>query len=285
MYSREITRQHRAAIVIAIDQSCSMSGRMLLKGWDLSKAEVVSMVTGRLIDELILRSCRDGNYRYYYDIALVGYSGDEIYPLFGKEIKFYPITMLAEQEISKIPYALEYKTLHNGVCSLKEKVSQWVKPQAKGATPMYKMLTHVTKLVSEWCAKSDNMDSFPPMVFNITDGEASDANYDMLRNAAKHLRSTGTSDGNTLFFNIHISSEIKNSSIVFPNVHEVPIEIRNAHLLMDMSSVMPVQLHDYIGKCRSQNGHPPYIAMSYNASMSELVMTLNIGTRSLVVGL
>lgn len=284
MYSQEITRQHRSAIVIAIDQSCSMSGRMQLNGWDLSKAEVVSLVTGRLIDELILRSCRDGDYRYYYDIALIGYSGDGIYPLFGEEIKFYPITMLAENKISKTRYSLEYKTLHEGICAFNERVSQWVKPYAKGATPMFKMLTHVIKLVEEWCSKEENMDSFPPMVFNITDGEASDANYDMLRNAAKHLRSTGTSDGNTLFFNIHISAEIKNSSIVFPNVHEVPIEIRNAHLLMDMSSVMPEQLHGYIGQCRSQSGLPPYIAMGYNTSMAGLIAILNIGTRSIVVG-
>lgn len=284
MYSQEITRQHRSAIVIAIDQSCSMSGRMQLNGWDLSKAEVVSLVTGRLIDELILRSCRDGDYRYYYDIALIGYSGDGIYPLFGEEIKFYPITMLAENKISKTRYSLEYKTLHEGNCTFNERVSQWVKPHAKGATPMFKMLTHVIKLVEEWCSKEENMDSFPPMVFNITDGEASDANYDMLRNAAKHLRSTGTSDGNTLFFNIHISAEIKDSSIVFPNVHEVPIEIRNAHLLMDMSSVMPEQLHGYIGQCRSQSGLPPYIAMGYNTSMAGLIAILNIGTRSIVVG-
>ena len=37
MYSQEVTRRHRAAIVVAIDQSCSMSGRMTLNGWDLSK--------------------------------------------------------------------------------------------------------------------------------------------------------------------------------------------------------------------------------------------------------
>lgn len=285
MYSQEITRRHRAAIVIAIDQSCSMGGLMMLNGWKLSKAEVVSMVTGRLIDELIMRSCRDGRHRHYYDIALLGYSGDEVYPLFGKKIKFYPITALAEQDVEKVTYTLDYKTLNGGIIPLHDEVSLWVKPDAQGATPMYKMINSVTNLVEEWCANEENKDSFPPLVFNITDGEASDANYDMLRSAANRLRNTGTSDGKTLFLNIHISSESNRAPIVFPSALEVPIEIRHAHLLMDMSSVLPEQLYPYIGTCRTQISKPPYIAMSYNASMAELATMLNIGSRSLVVGL
>jgi hypothetical protein len=285
MYSQEITRRHRAAIVIAIDQSCSMGGYMELNGWRLSKAEAVSMVTGSLIDELIMRSCRDGGYRYYYDIALIGYSGDEIYPLFGREIKFYPITMFAEQEVEKIAYALDHKSFNRGVVPIHREVSQWVKPKAVGATPMCKMINTVTTIVAEWCAKEENCDSFPPLVFNITDGEASDANYDMLRSAAYRLRNTGTTDGKTLFMNIHISAESNHERIVFPSSQEVPIEIRHAHLLMDMSSVLPEQLHSYIRDNRRHFSKPPYIAMSYNASMSELVTALNIGTRSLVVGL
>ena len=285
MYSQEITRRHRAAIVIAIDQSCSMSGNMHLNGWNLSKAEVVSMVTGYLIDELIMRSCRDGSYRHYYDIALIGYSGEEIYPLFGQEIKFYPITSFVGTKVEKIPYLLDHKTLNKGVLALYKNVSQWVKPEAKGATPMYKMITSVTALVTEWCSREENKDSFPPLVFNISDGEASDGNYDMLRNAANNLRKTGTSDGKTLFMNIHIASDGGRERIVFPNAHEVPIEIRHAHLLMDMSSILPEQFYPYIGTSRTSISKPPYIAMSYNASMSELVTMLNIGSRSLVVGL
>ena len=285
MYTQEITRRHRAAIVIAIDQSTSMSGRMELNGWDLSKAEVVSMVVGRLIDELVLRSHRDGGYRHYYDIALVGYSGDRVYSLLGEEMTFYPITMLAGREVPRTTYALGYRTLRGGTHSFQEEVSQWVKPCAQGATPMYKMISMVTNLVAEWCDREENRDSFPPLVFNVTDGEASDAGYDMLRSAAHRLQATGTNDGKTLFVNVHISSDTSHAPILFPNIHEVPLSIRHAHLLMDMSSVMPESLHPYICECRSGFSRPPYIAMSYNASMSELVAMLNIGSRSLVVGL
>ena len=129
------------------------------------------------------------------------------------------------------------------------------------------------------------MDSFPPLVFNITDGEASDANYEMLRAAAHKLQNISTTDGKTLVMNIHISSDTNHTSILFPTGYEVPLEIRHAHLMMDMSSVIPEQLHPYISKCRPVIGRPPYIAMSYNASMAELIAILNIGSRSVSIGI
>ena len=285
MYSQEITRCHRAAIVIAIDQSCSMSGQMVLHGVLLSKAEAVSMVVGQLIDELIMRSNRDGEYRYYYDIAVVGYSGDKVYSLIGDELRFYPITILAGRDVPHTTYTFNYNTINNRDCSFQEEVSLWVNARAQGATPMHKMICCVTDLVADWCSREENRDSFPPLVFNVTDGEASDASYDMLRCAARNLRSTGTSDGNTLFMNIHISSDTSHTPILFPNINEVPLSIRHAHLLMDMSSTMPNHLHHYVCKCRANFAEAPYFAMSYNSSMSELIAIINIGSRSLVVGL
>lgn len=285
MYSQEITRRHRAAIVIAIDQSSSMSARMNLNGCNLSKAEVVSMVTGHLIDELIMRSFRDNGYRYYYDIALLGYSGTEVYPLIGETIEFIPITRLAARNVKRIPYKLSYATLNSGVNSFYEEVSLWVPPRAEGATPMYKMVNTVTELVASWCAKEENKESFPPLVFNVTDGEISDGSYEKLRSAASRLKNTGTLDGKTLFVNTHITSNTSYESIIFPNVNEVPISIHYAHLLMDISSVMPEQFHSYIELCRPGFVRPPYIAMSYNSSMSELIAMLNIGSRSLILGL
>ena len=285
MYSQEITRLHRAAIVIAIDQSCSMAGRMELNNWDLSKAEVVSMVAGRLIDELIMRSHRDNGYRHYYDIALIGYSGDSVYSLLGEKMEFHPITMLAGRTVRRVPYALSYNTMRGGRATFLESVSMWVEPKAQGGTPMYKMLESVISLVDDWCSREENRDSFPPLVFNITDGEASDMDYEMLRRASHRLQQTATNDGNTLFFNVHISTHTHRAPLLFPTPHEVPISERYAHLLMDMSSIMPEQFHRYICECRPSFSQPPYIAMSYNASMSELVAMLNIGSRSLVTGL
>lgn len=285
IYSQEITRKHRAAIVIAIDQSSSMSGGIELQGCNISKAEAVSMVTGQLIDELIMRSYRDGNYRHYYDIALIGYSQDRVYSLLGDRIAFYPITGLAGRNVARTSYRFPHNTMEKGICYFTEEISMWVEPRAEGATPMYKMLNCVTELVEEWCSKEENSESFPPLIFNVTDGEVSDGSEDMLRSAALRLRKSGTKDGNSLFMNIHISSDSSHKPILFPTPCEVPLAIRYAHLLMDMSSVLPEPFNQYVKECRQYFAQPPYIAMSYNASMSELVAMLNIGTRSLTIGL
>ena len=97
------------------------------------------MVVGRLIDELVVRSHRDGGYRHYYDIALVGYSGERVYSLLGDELTFYPITMLAGREVPRTTYALGYRTLQSDRYTFQEEVSLWVQPRAEGATPMYKV--------------------------------------------------------------------------------------------------------------------------------------------------
>lgn len=285
MYSQEITRCHRAAIVIAVDQSSSMSGRLGLNGASLTKAEAVTMVAGSLIDELILRSCRDNGYRHYYDIAIVGYSGERVYSLLGDELCFYPITALAGRKVDKIPYAMDYHTLNFGVVDMRENVSMWIEPRAEDATPMYKMICTVTDLVRTWCKKEENRDSFPPIVFNITDGETSDATDEMLIAASERLKATSTTDGNTLFVNIHLSSDSTHPQMMFPTTREIPFGVRYAKQLIEMSSVLPPQFNEFVSECRPAHGTPPYVAMSYNSSIAELIAMLNIGSRSVKMGL
>ena len=257
---------------------------MELNGEEVSKADVVALVTGRLIDELIMRSFCGDSYRYYYDIAILGYSNDCIYPLLGEDDGFYPITTLAARKVEHSTYRLPYNTLNGEKNHFFEKVSMWIKPRAEGNTPMYKAITRVTELVSKWCANEENRDSFPPVVFNITDGEASDGADEMLRAAASRLKETGTRDGATLFANVHISSSENQHPIIFPTAAELPEAVRYATLLMDMSSVVPPQFNDHVCACRSQFAEPPYVAMSYNASISELIAMLNIGSRSSRIG-
>ena len=281
MYTQEITRCHRAAMVIAIDQSCSMAERLCFNGNDMSKAEIVSIVTGRLIDELLLRSLRDDGYRNYYDVAIVGYSGNEVYPLLGNTINFVPITALAEQSVEKRTFALRYNMPQGDTTLLFEEVSMWVEPRAEGATPMLKMLTQLYDLVRKWCSEPQNVDSFPPIICNITDGEASDGTAEQLIDAACRIRDLRTKDGNVIFANTHLSSNNSIRSTIFPRAGEIYFESRQARTLAEMSSVLPSQFQEYAALCRKDFATPPFLAMSYNASISELIAILNIGTRSL----
>ena len=82
--------------------------------------------------------------------------------------------------------------------------------------------------------------------------------------------------------NIHISSNTLHPPIIFPSEGELPLSDRYALLLKDISSVMPKQFTSQIMECRtnSYNFADAYYAMSYNASITELIAMLTIGTRS-----
>ncbi len=81
MYSKPITHLNRGAIVIAVDCSMSMQEHTFLNNISMSKIEAVAVVCNYLIDELLERATRHGEVRNYYDIAVLGYSGDEIQSL------------------------------------------------------------------------------------------------------------------------------------------------------------------------------------------------------------
>ena len=56
MYDQEITRTHRTAFVIAVDQSGSMQESILFAGHHVAKAQAVAVIVGAMIDELVMRS-------------------------------------------------------------------------------------------------------------------------------------------------------------------------------------------------------------------------------------
>ena len=110
---------------------------------------------------------------------------------------------------------------------------------------MCRALSAAAVLAGAWCALPRNRDSFPPIVLNITDGEASDATPQTLLAEAGSIKSVATRDGNVLLFNIHLAgSGTQTSAQCFPsNREELPC-IRYADLLYDMSSELPACYDD-----------------------------------------
>lgn len=279
MYSQVITRCHRTAFVIAVDQSSSMQGETTVDGRRMSKAEAVALITNSILEELLLRASHSSGLRNYYDVAVIGYADERVYSLIEGEEGFLPITSLAQKPVEYAEWQAEH-TLPSGetVC-ITERIPQWVHPSAAGSTPMYEMLDTVAEMVEGWCREPQNHESFPPMVFNITDGEPTDCDYNSLRSAASRLRSASTADGETLLVNIHLSAEAK-SQLVFPRAEEVISAGEYARLLADISSVMPEPFNQPILDLRGDHAPPPFVAMSYNASIVDGFSMLNIGSYS-----
>ena len=145
---------------------------------------------------------------------------------------------------------------------------------------MYDALLHVRDLAAEWTQRPENAGSFPPVVFNITDGEATDCNDEELLGICRRIRSLRTDDGSVLLINIHIASGCGQRALLFPTADETGYGSRYAELLYECSSPMPAPFEPYIRDLRG-GGMPPFRGMSYNASVSELLAVLNIGSISI----
>ena len=279
MYTREITRRNRTAFIIAIDQSSSMQESVCIRSRRMTKAEAVAIITDRLIDELTMRARRDDGVRNYYDIAVVGYGNDEVYPLVGDTLDFVPISSLASRPVAHREFVFE-RILPSGERSMAhETVTAWVEPRAAGSTPLYEMFTAVTALAERWCGEPQNAESFPPIVFNITDGEPTDCDEVQLREAASRLRASATADGHLLLINVHISTNTTQPAMVFPRIDEIDRDNRHARLLADISSQVPESMNDAVRRYRNDFALPPFVAMSYNASITEALSMLDIGSR------
>ena len=86
----------------------------------------------------------------------------------------------------------------------------WVEALANGATPMCGALARATELISAWIGEHPR--GFPPIVLNLTDGEANDG--DPIA-SARQLTQLRTDDGAVLLFNLHISDQ-GGTPITFP---------------------------------------------------------------------
>ena len=94
MYEQRITRTHRTAIILVIDCSTSMQELTTINNLRMSKADAIAFACNYLIDELMALATRHDGLRNYYDIAIIGFSGDGIVSLLPSE-GFISIAQLA----------------------------------------------------------------------------------------------------------------------------------------------------------------------------------------------
>ena len=281
MYTQSITRNHRTAFILAIDCSGSMAESILFRGRRLTKAEAVAGITNDLLFELVERARRSDGIRDYYDIAVIGYSGDdEVRSLLPDGEELVPVSALAAREMPVRTEVIEHR-LPDGSIALREiPAPSWIEPQAAGQTPMCEALRRVRDIAAEWTARAANAESFPPVVFNITDGEATDCDDEELRAVCNQIKALETADGNGLLINIHIAAGDAGRHVFFPEAHEANYTNRYAALLYDCSSEMPAVFNEAIREAKGPGAVPPFRGMSYNASAAQLVTMLNIGSIS-----
>jgi len=157
----------------------------------------------------------------------------------------------------------------------KIQVPSWIDPAAQNGTPMCRALDLATSVLKRWVVEHSN--SFPPIVFNITDGEATDG--DPLR-FSQELRKISTDDGETLLFNIHLS-ESQNEVVFLPD--DLPsLEDEYAETLFHMSSLLPFPLRS-TAMSEGIDVNDNTKGYVYNSDPYALIRFLEIGTRPSVL--
>jgi hypothetical protein len=152
----------------------------------------------------------------------------------------------------------------------------WIRPYANNDTPMTKAFENAYRLCQDWINWGNHRDCHPPIIINITDGEATDAgyNYQPLKEQVERIKTLSTNFGNAFVLNIHISSNAGDRKL-FPSYLDSSDKFGN--LLFNLSS----PLNDNMLRIASskgyqvQNGSKGYV---FNGNASDLMNFLNIGT-------
>lgn len=281
-YTAEISRAAPVAFVFLLDQSASMQDRF--GGSDArgdaapSKAVVLAETVNRLLQALVLRCAKEDGVRDYFHVGVIGY-GERLQPLLVPADDqpsvggLVPLSHLAERPLRLDTRVRRVPDGQGGYAEQRRRIPVWFDPHARGGTPMCEALALATDAVRTWGDAFPH--AFPPVVLNVTDGEATDG--DPLR-AALRLRSYGTDDGEALLFNVHLSDSDA-APVAFPSsLAELPRGEPFARALYEMSSTLPFSMRG-AAEAEGLRPTPDTRGFVYNADPAALVRLLEIGTR------
>lgn len=278
-YSQSITREHRTAFLLLLDRSGSMRERVVFDGREVTKACAVAETANRFLFELTERARRSDGVRDYYDVAVLSYSGDSVESLLTDRCEFIPVSELARRPADVSIWSREHLLPDGHHTIVTTSTPCHILPKAEGRTPMFEAMTEAYDMLRRWCDEPRNAASFPPVVLNITDGEFSDCGEEELADISHSIRSLGTDDGNVLLLNIHIASG-SGEPMIFPSESEICLGGRNAEIMARCSSRMPDSFGAVISRYRGRSAEPPFVGMSYNAPITEVLNIINIGSIS-----
>lgn len=272
-YRQLISSANPGLILILVDQSESMKERY--GSQNESKAAVAASAVNRVIYEIQQASQSGQRIRDRCFVGVIGY-GEEVKPVVGGMISVVAESprevRLIKRQVSDGKGGLSEIDLHMPI---------WVQEAAANGTPMAEAFDTAADLIEDWIGGHPS--SFPPVVINITDGMPNDLQQggdgSETRAAVHRLMQLETSDGPTLLFNAHISSDDSEELIVPATLP--PSADQFAQFLFNLSSLIPPQLAATAGNAgfKPQSGSRGF---AYNAKPETLIRLLTFGSASML---
>jgi hypothetical protein len=272
-YQAEISRSNPSCFVFLLDQSGSMSDPFAGAAGK-SKADELATIINRLLASLVIRCSKDEGVRDYFEVGVLGYGGAQVSPALAcinGNGPIVPISRLADEPLRVEDRLQKVPDGAGGLVEHTVKFPIWIDPRADGGTPMTGALNEARTTLSAWVGQ--HRQAFPPVVFNITDGEATDGDPS---GAATELRELATDDGQTLLFNVHLS-ERRALPVEFPSTSDT-LPDTFARRLFDISSLLPPHLQAAARQegYEASEGTRGFV---FNADAAAVIQFLDIGTR------
>lgn len=269
-YVAEISRSNPACILFLVDQSGSMADQWSGEGGQ-SKASGVATILNRLLQALVLKCTKGEEVRNYFYVSVVGYGGETRRLLTQEGDDPGPISWIADHPQRVEERQVDQEDGAGGLVKVTRRFPVWIDPVAESGTPMCAALGDILTLVRGWIERYPN--SYPPVIFNITDGESTDGDP---RPVARQVISQGTSDGSPLLFNVHVSSQSGAPILLADAPGALPDDY--ARMLFEMSSELPPAVRR-LATAEGLVASPTSRGFVFNADPVSLIKFLDIGTR------
>lgn len=270
-YQADISRSNPGCFLFLLDQSGSMADPFSGTGGH-SKADELATIINRLLASLVIRCSKDEGVRDYFEVGVIGYGGSGVKAALPSTNG--PLVKISQ--LANAPLRIEDRTqkIPDGAGGLVEQTVKfpiWIDPKADGGTPMQQALHEGQTAISHWV--TEHRGAFPPVIFNITDGEATDGDP---TTAADALKTLGTDDGAALLFNVHLS-EHRAPAVEFP-ASDQTLPDSFARRLFGMSSPLPPHLQTAARQegYAVEDGTRGFV---FNADAAAVIQFLDIGTR------
>lgn len=271
-YTAEISRANPACIIFLLDQSGSMNGPFSAAGEPpIPKAQGVADAVNRLIAELILSCTQGADVLDRFHVGVITYGGDRVSHPEG----FTGIRALSE--VAAHPLRVETRNQEvydgaGGVIPREVRFPIWFDPKAEGNTPMCQALDQARQLLEQW--SSSHPASFPPIVFNITDGAATDGDPLQVLHA---VQACGTQDGLALTFNLLLADGHGLTTAYPTSVNHLPEGPLRS--LVEGASVLPEAMRRRAAQVHELNLPEGARGVVLHAHLVDLIRLLDIGSR------
>jgi len=274
-YKAEISRKNPGCFLFLLDQSGSMEDPFGGGEGGRKKADELATIINKLIHNLSIRCAKSDSIYDYFHVGVLGYGQDTVVaPAFEGAIAGRDIVPISELADNPLRIEDRVKKTDDGAGGLVEqtvKFPVWFDAKWAGGTPMCGALKAASDVVQRWV--SEHAKGFPPIVINITDGEATDGDP---KPEAQALCSLGSDDGAVLLFNIHLSSTAGAPVELAARPDGLPDAF--AKQLFEMSSQLTPFM---IGRAKelgmpAEDGARGFV---FNAQPVQVIQFLDIGTR------